>query len=104
MRTRYKKMSDYGISDEDSKKMLDYCQSMNTEERLRLFQCAITSAPGLEIVVYESLVTGAGYRTITKRGRNIPIKEDDFYAYRRKTLAAFCKQISKRGEKPEEKK
>lgn len=101
MRTRYKTLENYGVTGDKS--LFEYCKHLNTDERIKLFQCAIESAPGLEIAVYESLVTGAGYRTITKRGRNIPAKEDDFYAYRRKTLAAFCKQISKCGEKPEEK-
>lgn len=89
MRTRDMTLSDHGVFPEDEGKLKRYCRNLNVEERLRLFQCAIGSAPGLEIAVYESLVTGEGYRTLIRHGRQILIKEDDFYAYRRKVLAEF---------------
>ena len=41
----------------------------------------------------ESLVTGKGYRTMIRNGKSIPAKEDDFYAYRRKTLATFYDRL-----------
>lgn len=93
MRTREMSISDYNIPDSDYKKLLEYCRNMDVDDRLRLFQSAISAAPGLELPVYESLVTGVGYRTIIKQGRHIPAKEDDFYAYRRKTLATFYDRL-----------
>lgn len=89
MRTREMSLVDHGVFPGDEEKLKKYCRNLSVEERLRLFQCAISTAPGLEISVYESLVTGEGYRTLIKHGRQILIKEDDFYAYRRKTLAEF---------------
>ena len=80
---------DHGVFPGDEDKLKKYCLDLSIEDRLRLFQCAISAAPGLEIAVYESITTGAGYRTQTKRGRQIPAKEDDFYAYQRKTLYEF---------------
>ena len=89
MRTRNMRLVDHGVFPGDEEKLKRYCRKLNTEERLRLFQCVISSAPGLEIAVYESLVTGEGYRTLIRHGRQIMAKEDDFYAYRRKALAEF---------------
>ena len=89
MRIREMSMEDHGVFPGDEEKLKRYCRNLNAEERLRLFQCAISAAPGLEIAVYESLITGIGYRTLIKRGKQIPAKEDDFYAYRRKVLAKF---------------
>lgn len=81
---------DHGVYPEDEGRLRVYCRKeIGREERLRLFQCAISAAPGLEMEVYESITTGAGYRTQIKRGKQIPAKEDDFYAYQRKTLAEF---------------
>ena len=89
MRTREMSLVDHGVFPGDEEKIKLYCRNLSVEERLRLFQCAISAAPGLEITIYESLITGMGYRTLIKCGRQIPAKEDDFYAYRRKTLAEF---------------
>lgn len=90
MRMRGMSLTDHGVFPDDEKRLKEYCQgNMGIEERLILFQCAISAAPGLEISVYDSLTTGDGYRTLERRGRKIPAKEDDFYAYRRKALAEF---------------
>lgn len=89
MRTREMSLADHGVFPGDEEKLKRYCRKLTVEERLRLFQCAISAAPGLEIHVYDSLTTGDGYRTLERRGRKISAKEDDFYAYRRKALAEF---------------
>ena len=93
MRTRYKSYSDYGIPMDLQKKLIVKCRSLEQQDRLHLFQSAISAAPGLEIPIYESLTTGIGYRTILNTGKQIPAKEDDFYAYRRKTLATFYDRL-----------
>lgn len=89
MRTRYKSYDDYGISPDLQKRLIAKCKNLSQQDRLHLFQSAISVSPGLEIPIYESLTTGAGYRTMVNNGKQIPAKEDDFYAYRRKTLAEF---------------
>lgn len=93
MRTRYKSYSDYGISMDLQKKLIVKCRNLEQQDRLHLFQSAISAAPGLEIPIYESLTTGSGYRTMLNIGKQIPAKEDDFYAYRRKTLATFYDRL-----------
>jgi hypothetical protein len=88
MRTRDKNYSDYGITDDEAKRIKEYCQTASVEDKLTLFQCAISSAPGLEVEIYESLVSNIGYDKLSKR-KNIPIKRDDFYGYQRKTLDEY---------------
>ena len=89
MRTRNKSYDYYGISPEDAKKLRNYCHNMDQEDRLRLFQCAISKAPGLELLIYESITEGIGYISLRRRRGGIPAKADDFYAYQRRTLADF---------------
>lgn len=89
MRTRNMSLTDHGVFPGDENALKDYCRKLTVEERLRLFQCSISVAPGLEIAIYESITEGKGYRTQIKRGNQIPAKEDDFYAYQRKVLAEF---------------
>lgn len=89
MRTRYRTYDYYGIAPEDVKKLRNYCRNMGQEDRLRLFQCAISKAPGLELLIYESITEGLGYISLSHRRGGIPAKADDFYAYQRQTLADF---------------
>lgn len=89
MRTRYRTYDYYGIAPEDVKKLRNYCRNMGQEDRLRLFQCAISKAPGLELLIYESITEGLGYISLRRRRGGIPAKADDFYAYQRRTLADF---------------
>lgn len=88
MRARDKNYSDYGITDDEARRIKEYCQTASVEDKLTLFQCAISSAPGLEVEIYESLVSNIGYDKLSKR-KNIPIKRDDFYGYQRKTLDEY---------------
>lgn len=89
MRTREAKLSDYGVFPEDEKKLLRRCRESTREERQTLLGFCIKSAPeGLEVPVYESLVTGRSYDEIHKRDY-IPAKKDDFYGYRRKAMGLF---------------
>ena len=71
----------------------DRCMKASAEERLIILQCAISAAPGLEIAIYDSITSGSGYRTLLRMGRQIPAGEDDFYAYRRKTLAEISRYM-----------
>ena len=51
MRTRDKNYSDYGITDDEARRIKEYCQTASVEDKLTLFQCAISSAPGLEVEI-----------------------------------------------------
>lgn len=93
MRTREAKLSDYGVPKEDEKQLDECCRSNDPEVKLILLGCAISKSPGIELQIYDSLVTGDGYYTLVRRGRDIPAKTDDFYAYRRKVKAEFYHRL-----------
>lgn len=91
MRTREMSLVDHGVFPGDEEKIKAYCRKeMGVEERRELFRCCISAAPGIEMLVFESITNkGSGYRTLIKRGFQIPAKEDDFYSYQRKALYDF---------------
>lgn len=91
MRAREKKMSDYGMTQEEVDMIKKKCRSLSVQDKLDLLHAAISAAPGLEIYIYDSLTTGRGYDYINRR-RPIPCKRDDFYAYQRKTIEALYRQ------------
>lgn len=89
MRTRQKSLVDFGVYPEDVGKLKDICQRPTLEQRHSILHCCIDSCPpGLELLVYESIVFNRSYDFIGKR-EYIPAKRDDFYAYRRKAMSKF---------------
>lgn len=92
MRTRHKSLSDYGVPEEDIEPLKKYCLSADADDRILLLQCAISAAPGLEISIYDSLVSGKGYNSITNE-REIPALKADWYGYQRKTLDKYYKML-----------
>lgn len=86
MRTRDKSLSDYGI---DCSRMAELMELARLEENKGLIcKAAELSNPGLSTFIIESLTQKRGYDRIYIKSY-IPAKCDDFYAYRRKTLALF---------------
>lgn len=89
IRTRNKKLEDYGVYPEDEDVLKRKCIEATRDERHELLHCCINAAPeGLEVLLYESLACGKSYDQISKN-KYIPIKKDDFYGYRRKAMALF---------------
>ena len=97
MRTREGKMSDYDVPKEDEARLDEYCKKVDPDIRFVLFTGAISIASGMEMAIYESLTaedsSKAGYYSLLRRGRDIPAKTDDFYAYRRKVKAEFYHRL-----------
>lgn len=95
MRTREMKLSDYGIDDSRKKELLE--MAMRKENREALEAAAKISNPALAPYLVASLVSEknkdgkskVGSRTLFRSMYYPPCTEDDFYAYRRKTLAVF---------------
>nr|WP_289707385.1 hypothetical protein [Enterocloster clostridioformis] len=86
MRTRDKSLSDYGI---DCSRAAELMELARLEENKGLIcKAADLSNPGLSTFIIESLTQKKGYDRIYIKS-HIPAKRDDFYAYRRKTLALF---------------
>lgn len=92
MRTRYKKLKDYGLTQDDERKLKDRCNNLDGRDIEILRETALSSAPGIESCICESIVKRKGYRELSKT-QEIPVDEEDFYAYRRKTLALFFERL-----------
>lgn len=95
MRTRRKSLVDFGVYPEDINRLRDICQKATQEQRHDILHCCISSCPpGIELLVYESIVTNKSYDRIMKT-KYIPAKRDDFYAYKRKAMAMFYDTLRK---------
>ncbi len=86
MRTREKKLSDYGISPARAQELLLLARQEQNRDLLR--RAAENSCPGLSDSLVKSLTEGIGYWSICS-WVYIPATKADFYGYRRKTLATF---------------
>lgn len=86
MRTREKKLSDYGISPDRAQELLLLARQEQNRNLLR--RAAESSCPGLSDSLVKSLTEGIGYWSICS-WVCIPATKADFYGYRRKALAAF---------------
>ena len=87
MSTRSLKLLDYGITKEEADRLIELAGDPDNAALVRL--SAEESNPGVADALFTSLTTGEGYRKMMKQGGYIPIKEDDFYAYRRRALYIF---------------
>lgn len=87
MSTRSLKLLDYGIDTAERDRLMYLAKCQENTALMRL--SAEESNPGVADALFTSLTTGDGYRKMMKQGGYIPIKEDDFYAYRRRALYIF---------------
>ena len=97
MRTREKKLSDYGISLERAQELLLLARQEQNRDLLR--RAAENSCPGLSDSLLKSLTEGIGYWSICS-WVYIPATKADFYGYRRKTLAVFNNLLQDAAGKP----
>lgn len=87
-------LRDYNIPPEDEEKLKKRCKNLDRQDRLILFECAISTAPGLEIAVYDSIISKRKGYTLLDKKESLPVKKpDDFYALRRKTMAEFYNRL-----------
>lgn len=94
MSVRDKSYYDYGISDDEVKEMFSICQDKKFSQKHELMLCAEESNKQLAIFLFASIVNGESYERILSYAW-IPICKNDFYGYRRKTLALFREMITK---------
>ena len=92
MRTRYKKLRDYGLTADEEKELKERCRNLDARDIEILHETAVSSSPGIEDSICKSIIERTGYRTMCKK-QMIPVNEEDFYAYRRKTLAMFYERL-----------
>ena len=78
-------MSDYGLSFDESKKIVDYCRTACGYDQQLILQAAQEVYPEIAPYLFFSLTTGIGY----DRMGNIPMQRKDFQGYRRKTIETY---------------
>ncbi|MCD8371232.1 MAG: hypothetical protein LUC94_13090 [Clostridiales bacterium] len=89
MRTRHKRLTDYGIPESEVNGLYDLCRNLDDRGRELLHVAAVDSCPpGIAEYIFKSLTDGSSYDAMSK-SQWIPIGRDDFYGYRRKALAKF---------------
>ena len=78
-------MSDYGLSFNESKKIVDYCRNASGYDQQLILQAAQEVYPEIAPYLFLNLTTGLGY----DRMGNIPMQRKDFQGYRRKTIETY---------------
>lgn len=75
---------DYGMSENDVKKVKEWCKKADPDDKLDIIYRSCRKAnPALMDYLMYSMVTGAGYDALS-RSTYIPIQKGDFYGYQRK--------------------
>lgn len=81
-------LSDYGITHEQGKKIIDYCRKATGYEQILLLQSCQNVNPEIANFLFINLTTGLGYDNICKR-EYIPMQRKDFQGYRRKVIEEY---------------
>lgn len=86
-------MSDYGLSFDESKKIVDYCRTAAGYDQQLILQAAQEVYPEIAPYLFLNLTTGLGY----DRMGNIPMQRKDFQGYRRKTIETYYRYMALNG-------
>lgn len=93
MKRRETYYKDYGLSNDDVKRLKSLCKKLDEDGQIALFGCAVSANIGVASLIYISLVYGLSYDLISSI-MYIPISKTDFYAYQRYCLYLFSKKQS----------
>ena len=99
MGTREKGYDDYGLTLEEAKKIIEWCKRVDFEENILLLECAKKAHHYIFNDVYFSLVKGLSYERMDQKSYQ-EMGKNDFYGYRRKTLALFRDALVERKRYP----
>lgn len=86
MRTREKRYKDYGVTKEEKEKVLNFCKNAKKEDEFLIRNAALCANPYIADYICDSLKNDLSYDRLFKT-LYVPIGRDDFYGYRRKTIA-----------------
>lgn len=86
-------MSDYGLSFDESKKIVAYCRAAAGYDQQLILQAAQEVYPEIAPYLFLNLTTGLGY----DRMGNIPMQRKDFQGYRRKTIETYYRYMALNG-------
>lgn len=78
-------LKNYGITNEEGKKIEKYCRSATGYDQQLILQAAQEVYPEIAPYLFLNLTTGLGY----DRMGNIPMQRKDFQGYRRKTIETY---------------
>lgn len=90
MSVREMYLSDYGITYEEGKKIIDYCRKATGYEQVLLLQSCQTVKPEIANYLFVNLTTGLGYDSICKK-EYIPMQRKDFQGYRRAVIEHYSR-------------
>ena len=79
---------DYGFSEDEDKRLGEFCKNLEMRDKILLLQCAAEVYPNIVDELYCCIVIGMSYDKMNKK-KFVALDRKDFYAYRKKTLAVF---------------
>lgn len=82
------KNEDYGFSEDEDKRLGEFCKNLEMRDKILLLQCAAEVYPNIIDELYCCIVIGMSYDKMNKK-KFVALDRKDFYAYRKKTLAVF---------------
>lgn len=89
MRTREKSYRDYGLTDVEIEYIKDICRNADTEQKKAVIKIALSElSPYIASKCLDSLINNKSYEDLCKE-EYLFITKVDFYAYRRKGMAAI---------------
>lgn len=78
-------MSDYSMTEQEVKSLLEYCRAAGAKEQVIILKAAQTANEGISIPLLVNLTSGVGYDRLSM-WYEIPMQRKDFQGYRRKSL------------------
>lgn len=88
IRTRNMGYKDYGVTDEEKEVVIAYCRS-DDESKEQIISCAMSELdPYIAQFLIMNITQGISYEKLYAK-YDIAISKEDFYAYRRKAVAAI---------------
>ena len=99
MKTRYKSYADYGVTDSEKIYLYDFCRNANEVDKKIIKEALSELPPYIAPFVFFSLTECMSYDRICQKNY-IFMDMVDFYAYRRKGIAAIKRWLILYGKWP----
>lgn len=90
-------MRDYGISNEENLKLIEFCRNATDQEKRVILEITKKIYPGISLQLYKNLTTGIGYDRLSKE-TPIRMQRKDFQGYRRRCLKEIYDFLNHEGE------
>lgn len=96
MRTREKSYKDYGITEDEKKYILNFCRTAGEKDKELVKKALKELNPYISPHIYRSLTENLSYDDLCKTDY-LYMHSVDFYAYRRKGIAAIKRHMIQDG-------